>query len=199
MSMILINFMGNWVQQNALTSARASLLNDAQVALDSIGENIRQSSSADQNNRWLDANAPGAPSNQQSWTSNSTTLVLATAAQNSSGSIIFSDPANYTSWKNNYVYFVSNQVLYVRTLAANVSGNKAVTSCPKALATSSCPADRALTVNATSFGVTYLNNDNQQVTPTNARSIELSLTLTTTKYNQPIQVTYKTRMVFRNK
>lgn len=199
MSIVLINFMGEWVKQNALTNARVSLLNDAQVALDSIGENIRQSSSADQNNRWLDSYAPGAPSNLQSWQSNDTTLVLATAAQNNNGDIIFSDPGNYTSWKNNYIYFVSNQILYVRTLAANVSGNKAVTSCPPAAASSTCPVDRALTSNATNFGVTYLNNDNQTVTPTNARSIELSLTLRTTKYNQPIETTYKTRMVFRNK
>lgn len=199
MSMVLINFLGTWTQQNALTTARVSLLNDAQVALDSIGENIRQSASADQNNRWLDPNSPGAPTNQQSWQSNGTTLILATAAQDSNSNILFSDTANYTSWKNNYVYFVSNQVLYVRTLAANVSGNKAVTTCPASSATSSCPKDRALTSNATSFSVKYYNNDNQEVTPTNARSIELSITLQTKKYNQPIQANYKTRMVFRNK
>lgn len=199
LSMVLINFLGNWTQQNALTTARVSLLNDAQVALDSIGENVRQSASADQNNRWLDANAPGAPSNQQSWQSSNNTLILATAAQDSSSNIMFSDPSNYTSWKNNYIYFVSNQVLYVRTLAAPVNGNKAITSCPAGQVTSSCPIDRALTTNATSFNVKYFNNENQEVTPTNARSIELSITLQTTKYNQSIQASYKTRMVFRNK
>lgn len=199
MSMILINFLGDWVRQNALTSARVSLLNDAQVALDAIGDNIRQSAAADQNNRWLDANAPGAPASQQSWQSDSSTLILATAAQDSNNNILFSDPANYTSHKNNYIYFVSGGILYVRTLAAPVTGNKAVTSCPKSAATSSCPQDRSLTTNATNFNVKYFNNANQEVTPTNARSIELGLTLQTKKYGQAIQVSHKTRMVFRNR
>lgn len=197
-SIIIMNFMGNWLKQHAITQTRTTLLSNAQNTLDTIGDTIRLSSAADQNNRWQDANAPGAPGNLQSWASNSSTLVLATAVEDTSGNIVFSDPANYTSQKNNYIFFVQNGSLYRRTLAANVANNKLKTSCPASSATANCPADRKMTDNVQTFTVSYFNGDNQSVSPTDARSIELNLTLRMNKYGQTITTSYKTRMVFRN-
>lgn len=198
LSFILMNFMVNWIEQHSITQSRAALLTDAQDTLDFVSDTIRLSSAADQNNRWQDPNSPGAPANQFSWQSNANTLVLASAVEDTNGNIIFSDPSNYTSQKNNQIFFVSGGVLYRRTLAASVANNKSKTTCPAASASSTCPADRKLAGNVTSFSVRYLNAENQEVQPTNARSVELSLTLQKSLFGQMIESSDKTRMVFRN-
>jgi prepilin-type N-terminal cleavage/methylation domain-containing protein len=198
LAIVAMNFMVNWFRQNAITQTRAVLLAESQDALDFIADSIRLSSAADETNRYQDPNSLGAPSDLFSWKSNQSTLVLASAAEDTSGNILFSDPANYTSYKNNQIYFVNNEALYRRTLAASVAGNKAKTSCPTAKATASCPVDRRIASNVSSFSVKYLDAQNQQVTPPNARSIELSITLRKKIQNQWIESSDKTRMVFRN-
>ncbi len=198
LAIVAMNFMVNWFRQNAITQTRATLLTNSQDALDFITDTIRLSSAADLNNRYQDANAPGAPSNLLSWQSNASTLVLASAVEDTSGNIVFSDPSNYTSYKNNQIYFVSNGILYRRVLAASVSNNKMKTSCPASKVTASCPVDRKIADNVSSFSVKYLDAQNQQVTPPNARSIELSITLRKKVQTQFIESSDKTRMVFRN-
>lgn len=196
LAIVVMNFMVGWLEQYAISQTRAALLTNAQNAIDEMGDVIRLSSAADQNNRWPDANAPD---NQFGWASDSSTLVLASAVEDTSGTVIFSDPSNYTSQKNNQIYFVENGVLYRRVLAApDVADNKLTTSCPSVSVTPTCPADRKLTDNVTNFTVKYYNAENQEVVPTDARSIELSLTLEKKKFSQLIQSVYKTRMVFRN-
>lgn len=194
---VLMNFMLSSLVQSTTQTARATLLNEAQAALNLADNDIQSSASADQNNRWQDANAPD-PTNQLSWQSNSSTLILATAAQDKSGNIIFADPLKYITQKNNNIYFVKNNTLYKRILAAPVTGNGAVTTCPAAAVTSSCPADKTLVHNVSFFGVRYLNATNQEVAPTDARSIELTLNLSTSQYGRNVTANYTTRMVFRN-
>jgi type II secretory pathway pseudopilin PulG len=196
---IVLGFMVNSLTQYSIAGARAELLNEAQIALDIAANDIRLSANADANNRWDDANAPGAPSNELSWESDDDTLVLATAAENSSGDILFSDAANYISHKNNSIYFITDGKLYKRVLAApNVTGNVAVTTCPAAVADNSCPADKLLLQNVELFSVKYFNEQNQEVAPDEARSIELHVKLKVIRYPESVLAEYKTRMVFRN-
>ncbi|MCA9309072.1 hypothetical protein KC973_01730 [Candidatus Saccharibacteria bacterium] len=198
MSVVIVDFLGNWTKQHAISETRSTLLAEAQTALDTVTDAVRLSAAADQNNRWEDDNAPDAPSDLLSWASNADTLVLASAVEDTSGNIIFSDPLNYTSQKNNQIFFVNNGVLYRRILAAPEGDNALATSCPESAATASCPADRNLAESVTNFSVKYYDGSNQEVIPTDARSVELSITLGTTKYDQQISETYSTRMVFRN-
>lgn len=198
MSIVIVDFLGNWTKQHAISETRSTLLAEAQTALDTVTDAVRLSAAADQNNRWEDDNAPGAPGDLLSWASSADTLVLASAVEDTTGNIIFSDPLNYTSQKNNQIFFVNNGVLYRRILAAPESDNALATSCPESVATASCPADRNLAESVTDFSVTYYDGSNQEVAPTDARSVELSITLGTTKYDQQISETYSTRMVFRN-
>lgn len=196
---IVMGFMINSLTQYSIAGARAELLNEAQIALDIAANDIRLSANADANNRWPDDNAPGAPGNTLSWVSDNSTLVLATAAENASGDILFSDAANYISEKNNSIYFVSDRKLYKRVLAApDVPGNTAVTTCPGSIATATCPADRLLLQNVEAFSVTYYNAQNQEVTPANARSLELYVKLKVNRYPNSVLAEYRTRMVFRN-
>lgn len=196
--LILTNFMLGGVQQSSMALSRDNMTKETEQSLDLMTNDIRVSANADQNNRWPDANSPGGSGNQFGWTSNDTALVLATAAKDKSGNIIFADPANYITEKNNVVYFVQNGTLYKRVIADPVSGNAAVTTCPAAEASSSCPADTELLHNITAFSITYMNGQNQSVTPTDARAIQIHVTVTKDVFKQPVSADYTTRMVFRN-
>ncbi len=182
----------------AIASSRADMLSRAQTAMDAISNDIRLSSSADLNNRWLDEYAPNAPINEYSWQSDADTLVLATAAEDSDGNIIFSDPSQYVSLKNNTIYYVEDGVLYKRTLAAPEAENSATTLCPKEQATAECPPDRELLKKVDAFNISYFDAENNEVAPTDARSIELYIRLKDRKFSRDVEVDYTTRTVFRN-
>lgn len=191
-------FFINNLQQSTLATAKGNMLDEVQHALDLIANDIRLSSNADDNNRWPDNYSPGGSSNPYSWQSNSNTLVLATAVEDSTGGIIFTDAKNYITEKNNIVYFVNNNTLYKRTLASTSPDNIAKTTCPATHATSTCPADKELLHNVANFNISYRDGQNNSVTPTNARSVEISLTASKYLYKNNVKVDYKTRMVFRN-
>lgn len=193
---LIMTFMVNAVADNITATAKADMLREAQLTLDSVGREIRLSANADENNRWEDANAPD-PDDDFSWESDADTLVLATAAINSSGNILFSDPLHYVSNKNNNIYYVSNGTLYKRTLADPVAGNTATTSCP-VNASDSCPDDRVLVHNVQSFQVRYFDNQNVEIEPSEARSVELTLTMQRVRYGKAIDASFTTRTVFRN-
>lgn len=195
---VITTYFINNLEQAALATNRDSLIKETETSLDLMSKDVRLSANADQNNRWPDANSPGGSGNEFGWQSGSSTLVLATAAQDSSGNIIFSDPKNYITEKNNIVYFVQNGTLYKRVIADPVSGNAAVTTCPAGQASSTCPADKELLHDVTLFNVTYLDGQNQQVTPTNARSVEVHITVERDVFKKPVTADYTTRMVFRN-
>lgn len=196
--MVIMNFMANYFRQHAINTAKSELLVNSQRALDMIGQDIRLSASADQNNRWQDEYAPNAPTDKLSWQSNDSTLVLATAAQDSDGNIVFADPAQYISEKNNNIFFVSNGVLYKRILASPAVDNVSQTTCPSQSSSPHCPADIKLSEHVSQFNVTYLDGNEDVVESTGARAVELQLRLEDEKFGTPISATYKTRMVFRN-
>src|SRR5690606_16484329 len=102
-------------------------------------------------------NAPN-PDNSLSWAASENTLILATAAQDSQGDILFSDPAEYISHKNNVIYFLQDDILYRRTLRAPVDDNVAATTCPADAATPTCPADKImLNTKVDKFIVRYID------------------------------------------
>lgn len=197
LSLTIANFITTWLQQSSLSESRTALLTNAENALDKVSNDIKLSGSADDTNRWADVNGPGG--NQYGWTSGSQVLVLAKAAVDSSNNIIFSDPAKYISQKDNEIYYLSGTTLYRRTLASNSSGDIAETTCPPASATSSCPADLTVATGVTSLTFTYYDaNGSTTTTASDARSIQTSITLSSTQGGQTVSETYSSRMVFRN-
>lgn len=196
LSLLLANFVITWLAASTLAQARTELLTNAENALDTITEDIRLSGSADQKNRWPDSNGPSG--NQFGWQSNSSTLVLAKAAVDSSNTIIFSDAAKYITQKDNEIYYVSGGTLYRRTLASSDVNDAATTTCPPAAATSSCPADKTVATNVKSFAVTYYDADLAVVSPDNARAVQLSITMSKKVNGKAVSASYNTRMVFRN-
>lgn len=196
LSLTMANFIETWLQQSSLAQSRANLLVTAENALDNITNDIKLSGSVDLNNRWADANGPGG--NQFGWTSGSQTLVLAKAAVDSSNNIIFSDPAKYISQKDNDIYYLTGSTLYRRTLASTSSGDAAVTTCPPAAATSSCPADTTIATGVSNLTFNYYDQNGNSVTPANARSVEADITISSIQGGQKVSASYSARMVFRN-
>lgn len=194
---IVMGFVVDQLRNSTVTRTKADLLREAQVGLDLINDNIRLSSNSDENNRWPDTYAPDS-ANSFSWQSNASTLILATAAQDTAGNVLFADPSKYITNKDNNIYFVKNNTLYRRILADPVSGNRTKTTCPATNSNTSCPADKEILHNVSSFAVEYRDGTDTAVTPTSARSIILRVTLTSHKYSSDISTTYTTRMVFRN-
>ncbi len=196
MFVAMANFITDWMQTSGIAQAKATLISDAEYALDEANNDILLSGSVDSPNRWPDPNGPGG--NQYGWISNSTTLVLARVAVDSSGNAIYTDSNDYITQKDDVIYYLSGTTLYRRILASDSTNDIAVTTCPPSLATSTCPADNVVATNVTAWSITYYDANNQVVSPTNARSIQLSITISTTYNGQPISASYTTRMVFRN-
>jgi len=193
----VMGFMANEIDTSTVQSAKANLLSQAENGLNRVNTDIRLSSNADTNNRWPDNYAPVA-GDTYSWASNATTLILATAAQDSHGNILWQDSAEYIPYKNNLIYFVQNGTLYKRTLAAQVTGNAVTNSCPAKYATATCPADEIILSNVSSFSVSYLDGNGNAVIPTNSRSVVLQVSLASTSFGQPVKATYTTQMVYRD-
>lgn len=191
----IASFLTNWLQSYSITSAQTTLLDNAESSLDTITQDIRMSGAADNNNRWPD---PNSPSGSYGWASGANTLVLAKAALDKSGNIIFSDPNHYITEKDNEVYFVQNQTLYRRTIASGNSDDAAITTCPAASASPTCPADKVVATGVDNFSVQYYDADENQVTPSSTRSIQLAITLGDKVGSKTITANYSTRMVFRN-
>lgn len=198
LSSIVVAFGVNGLANYNVSYNRGVLLDQSYLGLRSIGEVILQSASADANNRIEDPNGPGAPGNLFGWESDEDTLILATAAENNDGDILFQDESQYISYKNNVIYYLDGTTLKRRVLAADVANNKAVTSCPAAAASASCPEDLTVLEDVDNFEVKYYNSQNQEVSPGNARSVGLEVNLSKEIQGRPITAGYETRTVFRN-
>jgi prepilin-type N-terminal cleavage/methylation domain-containing protein len=190
---VVMSFTINSFAQISRDSARSDLLREAQISLDAVTQDIRLSSNSYDASSILDENAPGG---SDEWTGGANVLILATAAQDRNRNIIFADPLNYTSEKNNRIYFVNDGTLYRRTLAADVANNAVQTSCPEGQ--NGCPRDSKLAENVRNFSVKYYDGNSQEVSPNEARSVEVTLELQVRKYGQNIAAKYSTRTVFRN-
>jgi prepilin-type N-terminal cleavage/methylation domain-containing protein len=196
LSLMMANFVADWLQTSNLAQARTALLSNAQEALDKVSNDIRLSGSADATNRWPDANGPGG--NQFGWQSDSDTLVLGRIATTEDNDVIFSDPAQYITEKDNAIYYVSGEKLYRRIIASDDPNTAAITTCPPVSATSSCPADSKVAEDVTAFTVTYYDANDTIVSADEARAVQLSITVSQSKGGKAVSETYATRMVFRN-
>lgn len=192
----IIVFMVSGIRNYSAANAKANLLGQAQTAVGRISEDIMLAATADANNRVDDANAP-IGGNPNSWASDADTLILATAVEDQDSNIVYADPVEYISHKNNIIYYLSGTKLYRRVLAATVTGNKAKTTCPPASATASCPGDTLMLDDVSSFVISYRDHLNQTVVPDEARSVEVSVSLQSKAYSSA-KVSYTTRTVFRN-
>lgn len=195
--LLMMNFMSVRIADNAAKSARSSVQLESQKALDIISRDIKHSASVDGQNRWSDNYAPDSPTNNFSWTSDSDTLILAHPAINTSGQVIFQDAQGYVSYKDDFIYFVKDKVLYKRILAAPVANNRAITTCPSG--TSNCPSDIKLADDVETFLVTYYATGEQAGNdPAPSRSVDVTLRINKRVFGKNIIEEKREHTTFRN-
>lgn len=192
----ILAFLTQRVAQNAQQSARDDMLRDTQLTLNVMMDDVRHGANANEENRWPD---PHHPEGEYGWSSDEDTLVLSRPAVDSDNNFIYRDPFTYVPYKNDIIFFVEDQTLYKRTLAADTEGdgeNAANSTCPES--TSGCQSDAQLAENVNSLDLRYIDADGNDVEPNEARAVEAALELTDTVYGNDITVDYSTRGVFRN-
>ena len=189
---IFINFLITSSRTNTITQ----LTSDSQSLLRILTEELRYGSGVRQTNAINDPNAPAG-----GWNTSNTNFVIITTtlAQDSNDNFII-DPNTGRPYNNEFVYYRQDNELYKRTLVdPNATGNKLRTSCPEALATASCPADRKLVENLNSISFTFYDQDNIVTTdPLLARSISINLVLTQDVFGNDLDFANSIRVTLRN-
>lgn len=196
LAILTLSFLTDIFISNTNKNARSDMLHQAQLSLNLMNKDIRHSANADDQNRWPDDNAPDS-TDPYSWRSDDDTLILARPATDSNNDFLYRDPFAYLTYKNNLIYFLDDNTLYRRTLAADVSDNKEETTCPEK-DTSGCPKDTQLAENVRTFYVQYFDANNNEVPPSDARSVQATLQLERQIYERTLDVEYQIRAVFRN-
>lgn len=198
LTILMMSFLVDKYVENSRVNARADLQLQTQITLDLINRDLKHSANVDSQNRWADANSPTSPANNFGWSSNSDTLIIARPVQDGSSNIIYEDPETYISYKDNLIFFVdSNSTLFKRTLAADVAGNQAETTCP-ADSDPSCPNDIKLADNIAVFNVAYFDAFDNMVEPTSARSVKITITVRRIIFGRELEISESIRTVFRN-
>lgn len=174
---------------------KAALSLDSQAALAKFTDDLRMASGVNPTNTIND------PSNPDGWTNGgaANVLIISTPAQDNSGNFIV-DSNNNESYKNEVVYFKSDNYLYRRSLPNNsASGNTMIQSCPPAAATPDCPADIILTDKLGSVTYTFYDTNGAQTANVAAvRSVKLGLSVTDAVANRPTTINSTIQVALRN-
>lgn len=174
---------------------KAALSLDSQAAMAKFTDDLRMASAINPTNTITDSSHPDG------WTNGGAedVLIISTPAQDNSGNFII-DSNNNEPYKNEVIYFKSNNYLYRRSLPNNsASGNTMVQSCPSASATPDCPPDIILTDKLGSVAyIFYDTNGAQTANIAAVRSVKLSLSVTDAVANRPTTITGAVQVALRN-
>lgn len=189
---ISVYYFGSTLQAHA--AAEMSL--ESQLILTQLVEDIRLSDGIALTNSITDVNAPPG-----GWITNdpSNILIIESPAIDSARNIIY-DPATNLPYRNEFIYYSSGLAMYKRVLKnTDAPGNIAVTTCPPANATSSCPADKVFTNSMTNLTFTFYDvNDLPTADPTQARSANLVVSMSRRVYGKTLTLANSTRTTLRN-
>lgn len=190
---VTFSFYGNSVR----TSTQARLAVESESILRSMVEELRISSGVRASNTISDPNAPAG-----GWTTSNSSLVLiiSTPVFDSSNNFVI-DSTTGEPYQNEIVYYATNGTLYKRYLAnSSAPGNLFKTSCPAASATSTCPADVALSSHFKDMSFVFYD-ENNAITSTlsAARSVKMTIDMEQSAFGNIITFTNNIRMTMRNK
>lgn len=141
------------------------------------------------------------PSNPGGWTTNdpSNIIIVQSPATDANRDIIYDSSTGYP-FSNEFIYFLSGNSMFKRVLANSAaSGNTAVTTCPAASATPSCPQDKLFSDKITNLTFTFFDiNDAQTADAAAARSILFVVNMEKQVYDETITLNNSTRITLRN-
>lgn len=185
-------YYGN-VQQ---AEASASLGVESQSILTQLTDDIRLADAIATTNAITDPNAPVG-----GWVTSdpSNIIIIESPAVDSSRNIIF-DSTTGLPYRNELIYFTSGSNMYKRVLAnPSAVGNTAVTTCPAAAATSTCPPDRLFSDNTKDMNFTFYDSTgNSTADAAQARSTLLVVNMAKKVYGKNVELDNSTRVTLRN-
>lgn len=164
--------------------------------LTQLTEDIRLANGIGETNAITDANSPPG-----GWETNdpSNVLIIRSPAIDINRDLIYDESSGYP-YANEFIYFTDNTSMYKRLLKnESAVGNILVTTCPEALSSPTCPADRLLTDKLANLTFTFYDaNDNLTTDSSLARSVELTVNMAKIVYGELLQLNNSTRVTLRN-
>ncbi len=191
---IIFNYFANITRSNAF----AEMTLDSQNLLRATVEELRYGSGVQQTNT---INDPSVTGTGGEWnTSNSNFVIIIAVPAIDSDRNYITDPSTGNPYNNELVYFKQNNFLYARTLANPVAtGNRLTTSCPAAIASPTCPADRQLIEYIDNMVFTLYDQDDAVTTDTAlARSVKIDLSMQRRTFGDPLVLNNSIRVTLRN-
>lgn len=182
---------------NAAQSETATdLALQSQSILTQLTEDIRLGDAIASTNALPDANGPGG-----GWVTSdpSNIIIIESPAVDSSRNIIYDNSTGYP-YSNEFIYFASGANMYKRVLANSAAaGNTAITTCPVAQTTPSCPPDRLFSTNASNLSFTLYDASNATTSDAiQARSVALNVDMAKKVFGKNVTLSNSTRVTLRN-
>ncbi|HSX14586.1 MAG TPA: hypothetical protein VLE72_01590 [Candidatus Saccharimonadales bacterium] len=204
--LVITNFMVFSLRKGQEEQTKTDILNNTKLAVETVARVAKSAKSVEAANSQPDSNSPGAPANLYSWSAvagSGATLILAIPAHDASNNLIYSDGLHNNLYTNDYIYYLdaSTHRLYRRIIAnQSAPGNAAVTTCPPAIATPSCPADALTVEDVANLTTSYFDaNNNPVAIPTGTEAVEMTLTQTRSVLGKTYSSSYTTLASLRNK
>jgi Tfp pilus assembly protein PilW len=190
---ITVNYYGSIIRSNQTTEMYV----EAQQSLRAIIEDIRLADSINASGALADTHAPGG-----GWVTSdaANVLIIGSPAITNARDIIY-DSTTGNPYRNELVYFVSGNALYKRTIQnPAAAGNTAVTSCPEAASSSSCPPDKVYSQHTNNLTLTYYDTDSAvTANPTLARSVKIGVQMSRKSFGKTITINDTILATLRNK
>jgi prepilin-type N-terminal cleavage/methylation domain-containing protein len=196
LSTVLLAFTLTYVADVFRSRSAAELAVESHFVLRTMVEDIRLADGIDTINDITDDNAP-----EDGWTTSDAAnqLIINSPATTIDKAIIYDSETGYP-YRNQFIYFILGSNLYKRVLSnSNADGNSAVTSCPQAAASSSCPADKNYTSNIENITLEFYDIDNAVTTdPTMARSVKVGLVMSRRSFGKTVTLNNSIQTTLRN-
>lgn len=209
-STLLMISIGGYATQSILGAHqdynRTLVLTNAKEAVGIVARQIRAARSVEASNSLPDNYAPGAPGDLYSWSGaagNAATLILAVPSRDAGGNLIYIDGLHTQPYTDEVIFYLDSAThkLFRRYLANTAAiGNIAVTTCPPAQATGSCPPDADVIDDVANLETAYLDANNNSVTlPSGTEAVHYTVTETRTISGKAYSGTYSSIAALRNK
>jgi prepilin-type N-terminal cleavage/methylation domain-containing protein len=201
LAIVITNFYSNQLVNYARAETNTILQSNTKQAVETMEKDIKSAQAVESVNRWPDTHGP-VSGNSFSWASDSDTIVMAVPAQDASGNLLYADSLRNVLQTNDVVFYIepATNILYRRLIANPVAGNAAKTTCPPAVATSTCPADGKVVEDVAQLSAVYYDNSNAVTsTPANAGSVQITLQQSRAKFGKTYRSILTSQATLRNK
>lgn len=169
---------------------------DSQSLLTQLTEDIRLADAIADTNQITDSNGPGG-----GWMTNdpSNIIIIESPAIDSNRDLIYDSLSGYP-YSNEFVYFTDENTMYKRVLKNDdASGNIAVTTCPLAQVTESCPRDKIFSENVDNLTFQFYDINNSPTSNADqARSVSFTVEMSKEVYGETLSLANSTRITLRN-